>query len=82
MPTNNGLPAVLPRDRLQRARAEMTLTRALKECHYAAVGNRRRILANLVPLRMRMGEFKFEKMCGLYKVRASLDMFAAGKRPE
>ncbi|CAN0041653.1 unnamed protein product [Scytosiphon promiscuus] len=42
-------------DQHKRARAEMTLTRALKECHYDAVGNRRRILANLVPLRMRMG---------------------------
>ncbi|CAM9105042.1 unnamed protein product [Laminaria digitata] len=42
-------------DKLQRAKAERTLTRALKECHYAATGNRRRILANLVPLRMRMG---------------------------
>ncbi|CAB1121612.1 unnamed protein product [Ectocarpus sp. CCAP 1310/34] len=42
-------------DKHERARAEATLTRALKECHVAATGNRRRILVNLVPLRMRMG---------------------------
>lgn len=32
------------------------LTQAFKECHRDAMGNRKRILANLVPLRMRMGE--------------------------
>ncbi|CAM9326379.1 unnamed protein product, partial [Ectocarpus sp. 6 AP-2014] len=42
-------------DKHERAKAETTLTRALKECHVAASGNRRRILVNLVPLRMRMG---------------------------
>ena len=40
----------------QRAHAEQTLTRALQECDANATGNRRRILASLVPLRMRMGE--------------------------
>ncbi|CAM9098482.1 unnamed protein product [Ascophyllum nodosum] len=42
-------------DPAQRAEAERKLTRALKECHRAARGNRRRILANLIPLRMQMG---------------------------
>eukprot|EP00752_Nemacystus_decipiens_P011909 g10560.t1 len=42
-------------DQHQRAHAEQTLTRALQECDGNATGNRRRILASLVPLRMRMG---------------------------
>lgn len=36
--------------------AERKLTQALARCHKDAFGNRRRILANLVPLRMRMGK--------------------------
>ncbi|CAN0394165.1 unnamed protein product [Pylaiella littoralis] len=42
-------------DQQQLSDAEKTLTRALKECHCDATGNRRRILAKLAPLRMRMG---------------------------
>lgn len=47
---------------IQRALAEQTLTRALQECHVNAAGNRRRILASLVPLRMRMGELTLTLM--------------------
>ncbi|CAM9216171.1 unnamed protein product [Ectocarpus fasciculatus] len=42
-------------DKHERAKAEATLTRALKLCHKEATGNRRRILVNLVSLRLRMG---------------------------
>ena len=59
----------------QRAKAERTLTRALKECHYAATGNRRRILANLVPLRMRMGKLGLLLDHALRRARSFLVLY-------
>eukprot|EP00903_Cladosiphon_okamuranus_P014001 g13020.t1 len=64
----------------QRAHAEQTLTRALQECDGNAAGNRRRILASLVPLRMRMGCLPERRLLEKYNLLMYDDFSTAVRR--